>query len=97
MISSNVLAFIITYFYSGDLDEKIAWVSVQFHCECSVNQNRITAPASYEHPPSDKEANKGSNRVVLLYILMPSMNISLELPSIIYSAKLSSWGSYNID
>jgi hypothetical protein len=34
-------------------DEKIAWGSVQFHCECSVNQSRVTAPASYELPPTD--------------------------------------------
>ena len=40
----------------GEDDEKIAWASVQFHCECSVNQNRVTAPASYELPPSDPKA-----------------------------------------
>ena len=37
------------------MDERIAWASIQFHCECSVNQTRITAPTSYELPPSDKE------------------------------------------
>jgi len=40
-------------------DEKVAWVSVQFHCECSVNQNRVTAPPIYEHPPTDKDPQKG--------------------------------------
>lgn len=40
----------------GDVtDERVAWASVQFHCECSVNQTRITAPTAYELPPTDKE------------------------------------------
>ena len=41
--------------------EKIAWASVQFHCECSVNQARVTAPPSYEIPPTDAGKIKAHN------------------------------------
>ena len=34
-------------------------MSVQFHCECSVNQNRVTAPPSYEQPPSERDLQRG--------------------------------------
>ena len=34
-------------------------MSVQFHCECSVNQNRVTAPPSYEQPPNERDLQRG--------------------------------------
>lgn len=49
----------VTFTNKDEHDEKIAWVSVQFHCECSVNQNRVTAPPSYEQPPNERDLQRG--------------------------------------